>query len=187
MLFSKKNKSNQIAKISNVKEKRDLFGRLPYLALRSVVDLHIVFQYSLLSQPPCFIHPDGSLRESKNSTIFHFLKDKVKTKSPSDVHTCIADGMFIVRSSNNLKNAAFCSSFARSILTKFLKCTKYCLDLCFDMYESPSINQRCSQKEKHEETKRLIVILHLVLNNPYPPILKLSFKFQSKNHIFYGF
>ena len=66
------------------------------------------------------------------------MKHKVKTESPSDVHTFIADGMFIVRSSNNLKNATF-SSFARSILTKLLKCTKYCLDLCFDVYESPSI------------------------------------------------
>ena len=66
------------------------------------------------------------------------MKHKVKTESPSDVHTFIADGMFIVRSSNNLKNATF-SSFARSILTKLLKCTKYRLDLCFDVYESPSI------------------------------------------------
>ena len=46
--------------------------------------------------------------------------------------------MFIVRSSNNLKSATF-SSFARSILTKLLKYTKYRLDLCFDMYESLSI------------------------------------------------
>ena len=46
--------------------------------------------------------------------------------------------MFIVRSSNNLKNATF-SSLARSILTKLLKCTKYRLDLCFNVYESPSI------------------------------------------------
>ena len=44
----------------------------------------------------------------------------------------------IVRSSNNLKNATF-SSFARSILTKLLKCTKYPIDLCFDVYESPSV------------------------------------------------
>ena len=43
-----------------------------------------------------------------------------------------------MRSSNNLKSATF-SSFPRSILTKLLKCTKYCLDLCFDVYESPSI------------------------------------------------
>ena len=66
------------------------------------------------------------------------MKHKLKTESPSDVHTFITDGIFIVRSSNNLKSATF-SSFPRSILTKLLKCTKYCLDLCFDVYESPSI------------------------------------------------
>ena len=36
-------------------------------------------------------------------------------------------------------------------------------------------------KENDEETKRLIAILHLVLNNPYRPILKLFFKFQNIN------
>ena len=66
------------------------------------------------------------------------MKHKLKTESPSDVHTFIADGIFIVRLSNNLKSVTF-SSFPRSILTKLLKCTKYCLDLCFDVYESPSI------------------------------------------------
>ena len=135
--LKKKNKSNQVAIISNVKGTRDLFGRLLYLALRSLIDLN-VSQYPLLPEPPCFTHPDGSLRENKKSTVFHFLKDKVKTESPSDVHPFIADGIFIVRSSNNLKNATF-SSFARSILTKLLKCTKYRLNLCFDVYESPSI------------------------------------------------
>ena len=48
--------------------------------------------------------------------------------------------------------------FARSILTKLLKCTKYHLDLCFDVYESPSIKD---------------VTLHLIPNNSYRPILKL--------------
>ena len=105
--LKKKNKSNQVAIISNVKGTRDLFGRLLYLALRSLVDLNIVFQYPLLPEPPCFTHPDGSLRESKKSTVFHFLKHKVKTESPSDVHTFIADGTFIVRSSNSLENATF--------------------------------------------------------------------------------
>ena len=51
-----------------------------------------------------------------------------------DVHTFIADGMFVARSSNNLKNATF-SSFVRSILKKLLECTKYRLDLCFNVYE----------------------------------------------------
>ena len=105
--FKKKSKSNQVAIISNVKGTRDLFGRLLYLAFRLLVDLNIVFQYALLPEPPRFTHPNGSLRESKKSTVFHFLKHKVKTESPSDVHTFIADEMFIVRSSNSLKNATF--------------------------------------------------------------------------------
>ena len=74
-----KKKSNQVAIISNVKGTRDLFGRLLHFALRALVDLNIVFQYPLLLEPPCFTHPDGSLRESKKSIVFHFLKGKVKT------------------------------------------------------------------------------------------------------------
>ena len=97
-----------------------------------LVNLNIVCQYPLLPEPPCFTHPDGSLRESKKSTVFHFLKHKVRTKSPSDIHTFIADGMFIMRSSNNLNYTTF-SLFARSILTKLLKCTKYRLDFCVDV------------------------------------------------------
>ena len=111
-----------------------------------------------------FYSPSGSLRKSKKSTVFQ--KDKINTESPSDVHAFIADGMFIVRSLNNLKKKTF-SLFARSILTKLLKCTKYHLDLCFDVYESPSIKD---------------VTLHLIPNNPYRPILKLFFKFQNINH-----
>ena len=86
---------------------RDLFGRLLYVALRSLADLNIVFKYTLLPEPPCLTHPDGSLGESKKPTVFHFLKHKVKMESPSDVHTFIANGMFIVRSSNNLKPQHF--------------------------------------------------------------------------------
>ena len=78
------------------------------------------------------------------------MKHKVKTESPSDVHTFIFDGMFIVRSSNNLKNGTF-SSFARSMLTKLLKSTKYRLDLCFDMYESPSIKDL--KRKAREDTE----------------------------------
>ena len=48
-----------------------------------------------------FYSPSGSLRKSKKSTVFP--KDKINTESPSDVHAFIADGMFIVRSLNNLK------------------------------------------------------------------------------------
>ena len=67
--LKKKNKSNQVAIISNVKGTRDLFGRLLYLALQSLVDLNIVFQYPLPPESPCFTHPDGSL---KNQLSFIF-------------------------------------------------------------------------------------------------------------------
>ena len=39
-------------------------------------DLNIVFQYPL-SEPPCFVHLDGSLHESKKSSVIHFLKEKI--------------------------------------------------------------------------------------------------------------
>ena len=85
-----------------------------------------------------FYSPRWIFKRKYKINCLSFLKHKVKTESPSDILIFIADRMFIVRSSNNLTNATF-SSFARSIFTKLLKCTKYCLDLCFDVHESPSI------------------------------------------------
>ena len=87
---------------------------------------------------PYFVHSDESLCESKQSSFIHFLKKKkIDYSSPSNVNTVIADGMFVVRLSLKEKISTF-ASFARHILIKLLKLTNYRLDLCFDIYESPS-------------------------------------------------
>ena len=74
-----------------------MFGRLLHLSVRKNIDLNIVFQCQFLPEPPCFLNPDGSLRENKKSSVFHFLKEKIKYSSPSNVNTVIADGIFVVR------------------------------------------------------------------------------------------
>ena len=94
----------------------------------------------------------------------------------------IADGMFIVRLSNNLKSATF-SSCARSILTKLLKCTKYRWNLRFDAYESPSIKNVKRKARGDNEVERYF---NLISNKPYRPILNLFLKFQNISHNFYG-
>ena len=91
----KKNKSKQVAEIANIKGFNDMFGCLLYLSVRKNIDLNIVFQYPLLPEPPCFINPDGSLRESKKSSVIHFLKEKIDYSSPSNVNTVIADGIIV--------------------------------------------------------------------------------------------
>ena len=116
----------------------DVFGRLLYLSVRKNIDLDIVFQYPLLPEPPCFLHSDKKLRESRKSSVIHCLKEKLDYSSPTNVNSAIADGMFAVRSSLKEKGGTF-ESFARHVLIKLFKITNYSLDLCFDIYESSSI------------------------------------------------
>ena len=110
-----------------------MFGRLFELSVRKNIDFNIVFQYPLLPEPPCFVHSDESLCESKKSSVIHFLKDLIDHSSLSNVNTVIADGMFVVRSSLKEKSSTF-AAFVRHILIKLLKLTNYRLDLCFDIY-----------------------------------------------------
>ena len=50
----------------------------------------------------------------------------------------IADGMFIIQTFVKDKTPTIVA-FARSVLLRALKLTKHRVDLCFDVYESPSI------------------------------------------------
>ena len=131
----KKNKSKQVVEIANIKGTRDIFGRLLYLSVRKNIDLNIVFQYPLLPQPPCFVHSDESSRESKKSSVTYFLKEKIDCSSHSNLNTVITDGMFVVRY-HSKKKVVPLHDLPDILL---LKMTNYRLNLCFDIYESPSI------------------------------------------------
>ena len=98
----------------------------------------MVYQYPLLPELPCFVHPDELLRESKKSSRIHCLKEKIDFSSLSNANTVIAYGMFAVRSTLKVKSSTF-ASFARHLLIKLLKLTNYRLYLSFDIYKSPSI------------------------------------------------
>ena len=104
----KKNKSKEIAEIANIKGTRDIFGQLLYLSVRKNIDLNIVFQYPPLPEPPCFLHPNGSLRETKKSPVIHFLEKII-----------VVLQMFVVRSSLKENSSAF-ASFGRHNLIKLL-------------------------------------------------------------------
>ena len=82
-----------------------MFGKLLYLSVRKNIDLNIIFQYLLLPQPPCFVHPHGLMRENKKLSVIHFLNEKIDYKSLSNVNTIIAGRMFVVRSSLKEKSS----------------------------------------------------------------------------------
>ena len=76
--FSKRNKSTQASKIQQTKVTRDIFGRLLFLLITEKIDVKRIFAYPLVPEPPCFCHPDGSLRESPKSKVFQYLKGLVQ-------------------------------------------------------------------------------------------------------------
>ena len=60
--FITRNKSKQAQKPAEAKGTRDIFGRLLFfLSFQQKIDVSMVFQYSLVPDPPCFTHPDGAL------------------------------------------------------------------------------------------------------------------------------
>ena len=70
--------------------------------------------------------------------MLHLMKGSINSSIPGDVNVVIADGMFIIQTSVKDQTPTF-AAFARSVLLRILKLTKHRVDLCFDVYESPSI------------------------------------------------
>ena len=109
----KKNKSKKVQEIANIKGTRDLYGRLLQLSTTKGLDLDKVFTYPLLPEPPCFCHPDGSLRLSTKAEVCNYFKKLAPTTiEPTTIDSFIADGMFILRGrlANKCPNfASFCS------------------------------------------------------------------------------
>ena len=59
---------------STGKKTRDIFGRLQFLEMAKQINVKMKFAYPLVPEPPCFCHPDGVLRDSPKSKIFHYWK-----------------------------------------------------------------------------------------------------------------
>ena len=149
--FKAKNKSTKAGEVVSAKGTRDLFGRLLYLCVTHNIDLSKVLEYPLLPEPPCFTHPDGTIRSGNKSAVLHLLKAKVKTIPPKKVDVAIIDGMFILKSTLKESSATF-GTFAKKVLTKALKMTSHRADLCFDVYTSPSIKDIKRQDRGDAET-----------------------------------
>ena len=154
--FERKNTSKKAAAIAQTKGTRDMFGRLLFLSIQRQIDIRSVFQYPLLPEPVCFAHPDGSIRNSPKSKVFHFLKTKVTSTPPTPVKTVIVNGMFLLRAS--IGKCATYQALARRILQDALKLTSYRIDICFDVYESPSIKDVERKVRGDENTIRIFSI-----------------------------
>ena len=152
--ISKSNKSKKVAEIISIKGTRDLFGRLLFLAATHNIAVEKLFEYPLLPEPPCFCHPDGSMYQSDKSAVLDYLVKNIDVTPPDPVRTVIVDGMFLIKSTINQRFPTF-AAFARTMLMKVLKLTEYSADICFDVYESPSIKDIKRKDRGNEETERI--------------------------------
>ena len=71
--FQKKNKLQKVSKIANNRGKRDIFCRLLYLAVTKGINLEKMFEYPILPVPPCFTHPDGTVRSTDKGAMHHYM------------------------------------------------------------------------------------------------------------------
>ena len=142
-----------MAEVVGIKGTRDLFGRLLFLAVTRNISIEKVFEFPLLPELPGFSHPDGAMCQSDKSTVFDYIIQNFITTSPNSTQAVVSDGMFIVKNIINQLCPTF-ASFARTMLMKVLKLTKHRADLCFDVYESPSIKDTKRKDPGNEETER---------------------------------
>ena len=128
----------KIAELQVTKGTRYLFGRLLYLSATNGIDLESTFSFPILPEPACFAYPGRTIRQNDKSTVFHHLTKDFQPNPPDTIEIAIADGMLILNvSTQNLPKTY--SALARRILVKVLNLTNIRADLCFDIYESPSI------------------------------------------------
>ena len=79
-----------------------------------------------MPEPPCFCHPDGSLRNSPKSNVFQYLKGLVQSDSPSNIETVAADGMFLRRLIRRCRTNKL---FVQTVLKAVLKQTVHRADI----------------------------------------------------------
>ena len=152
--FERKYKLKKVAELQVTKGTRDLFRRLLYRSATNGIDFESVFSFPILPELACFTYPDGTVRQNNKSAVFHHLTKDFQFNPPDTIGTAIADGMFISNlSTQNLPKTY--SALVRRILVKVLNLTNIRTDLCFDIYESPSIKdvrgKDCGDKEFERE------------------------------------
>ena len=170
--FERKNKSKNVAKLQVNEGTRDLFGRLLYHSATNAMDLESVF--SFLFESACFAYPDGNIRQNDKSTVFDHLTKDFSSNPPDTIETTIADGMFILNLSTQSLPKTY-SALARRILVKVLNLTNIPADLCFGIYESPSIKDVKRKDRGDIETEREYCIgPRLKIPSNFNELLKIS-------------
>ena len=106
-----------------------------------------VLQYPFVPEPPCFLHPDGALRDNHKYNVYKVLKGMVNTEMPQSSNTVIADGMFLIQSTSRCLNY---NIFVQKIFSSDLKLTQHRTDLCFDVYESPIKDTKMKERGNEE-------------------------------------
>ena len=106
-----------------------------------------VLQYPFVPEPPCFLHPDGALRDNPKYNVYKVLKGMVNTEMPQSSNTIIADGMFLIQSTSRCLNY---NIFVQKIFSSDLKLTQHRTDLCFDVYESPIKDTKMKERGNEE-------------------------------------
>ena len=79
----------------------------------------------------------------------------MNTEAPQNSNTVNADGMFLIQSTPCCLNY---SIFVQKIVSSVLKLTQHRADLCFDVYESPSIKDTKRKERGNEESDRVFSI-----------------------------
>ena len=64
-------------KIKELQGKRDIIGRLLYLAVIEDLDLHVVFTYPLTPVPLSLAHVNDTLHKTDKTKLMHKLEEKV--------------------------------------------------------------------------------------------------------------
>ena len=151
-----------------------MFGRLLCLSATNSIELESVFSFPILPEPACFTYPNGTIRQNDKSTVFHHLTKDFQSNSPDTIETAIADVMFILNlSTQNLLKTY--SALAKRILVKVLNITNIRADLCFDIYESPSIKDVKRKDRGDIETEREFYIgPRLKIPSNFNELLKIS-------------
>ena len=94
-----------------------------YLAVTNGINLVKPFEYTILPEPPCFTHPDGTARSTDKAAIPHYMVKDQNFQTPNNVETAALDVMSLIKSSLSRLSGTL-STIAKLILQKALSLTK---------------------------------------------------------------
>ena len=86
------------SKIEELQGKRDIIGRLLYLAVIEDVHLYLVFTYPLTPIPLSLAHVHGTLHKTTKTKLMYELEEKVTSGNPLTNDAYVVDAMFFLRS-----------------------------------------------------------------------------------------